>query len=437
MRSDASIPFDPKSPIPSRFSEGAPQTLMRRAADVAAAQCAATLVTTALLLLLSPGSSWAQSMELGAPPELAAEPELPTAAPEAATVESWLYAIDDGRNDGSGTLFRIGTTPSGGFVGVEVVGETGVRDVFDIAFLGDRLFGVGPGTTFGITDDVVIEIDPNNGVTTPIGSMDTLGSLNALEGESATTLIGATSLGQVWRIDPDALVAFPAGSYGSGLGSSGDLALTPGGTLYGTVTGSPFDRLATISRSDGRATLVGSIGFREAWGLAVSPVTGELLGVVDGQQAPKLVSINRTTGAATVIGAIPVPHGITGLAAGPAPDAGCPSGFFGDSSYPDFCFRVRIGAPASALAGTREPSCLQETVCVSGAVPGRSEIFLRIIGPRPNGFLWPTIVRFTPSRVAVDIRQKSSGKTNQYVLPAIPPGVDELSGLQDRTGFMP
>jgi hypothetical protein len=121
----------------------------------------------------------------------------------------------------------------------------------------------------------------------------------------------------------------------------------------------------------------------------------------------------------------------------PPPPPGCPAGFFSDPNYPDFCFRVRIGNPGSTIPGTREPNCIPETVCVSGALPGRSEAFLRIIGPRPNGYLWPTIVRFTPSRVVVDIHQRSSGETNTYILHAVPPGVDELSGLQDRTGFLP
>ena len=74
---------------------------------------------------------------------------------------------------------------------------------------------------------------------------------------------------------------------------------------------------------------------------------------------------------------------------------------------------------------------------VTLAVPGRSEVFVRVIGPRPNGYLWPTIVRFTPSLVQVDVQQISTGITKTYVLPAIPPDSDELSGLQDRTGFRP
>lgn len=121
----------------------------------------------------------------------------------------------------------------------------------------------------------------------------------------------------------------------------------------------------------------------------------------------------------------------------PPPPPPSPDGFFFDPSYPDFRFRVRIGNPGDMRTGNREPDCQPETVCVSGALPGRSELFIRILGPRPNGFLWPTVVRFTPSRVVVDIRQESTGHLNTYTLPAVPPGVDDLSGLQDRKGFMP
>jgi hypothetical protein len=111
--------------------------------------------------------------------------------------------------------------------------------------------------------------------------------------------------------------------------------------------------------------------------------------------------------------------------------------FLTSSAFPDFRFRVRIFNASTPLAGSKETDCIPETLCVSGAIPGRSEVFIRIIGPRPNGYLWPTIVRFTPSRVEVDVQQISTGITKTYVLPAVPPESDELSGLQDRTGFRP
>lgn len=114
-------------------------------------------------------------------------------------------------------------------------------------------------------------------------------------------------------------------------------------------------------------------------------------------------------------------------------------GWITDPQYPDFRFRVTITPnEESPIQGRKEPSCQPEVVCVSGALPGRSEVFLRIIGPRPNGFLWPTIVRFTPSRVDVEIEQLSTGHSREYVLDTVPPGdVTDLSGLQDREGFVP
>ena len=114
-----------------------------------------------------------------------------------------------------------------------------------------------------------------------------------------------------------------------------------------------------------------------------------------------------------------------------------PDGFFLDPAYPDFSFRVRIGPQGSATTGRRETDCPAETVCVSCAMPGRSEVFLRILGPRSNGYLWPTIIRFTPARVVVDIHQLSTGLGKTYALGAVPPGNPNLSGRQDRTGYLP
>lgn len=115
----------------------------------------------------------------------------------------------------------------------------------------------------------------------------------------------------------------------------------------------------------------------------------------------------------------------------------CPEGFFSDGQYPDFCFRVTITG-ADPIEGVHEAECIEDTVCVSGALPGRSEVYIRIMGPRPNGYLWPTIVRFTPSRVDVEMLQLSSGKKILYSL--LPPRAKEftsLSGVQHRTGFLP
>jgi hypothetical protein len=111
-------------------------------------------------------------------------------------------------------------------------------------------------------------------------------------------------------------------------------------------------------------------------------------------------------------------------------------GFLTLSDLPDFRFQVRIfpvgGAP---IVGKKVSQCAPETLCVSGAVAGRPEVYLRVVGPRPNGYFWPTIVRFTPSRVEVEIQQISTGEVKRYTLEAVPSNTDDLPGLQDRTGF--
>ncbi len=98
--------------------------------------------------------------------------------------------------------------------------------------------------------------------------------------------------------------------------------------------------------------------------------------------------------------------------------------------------RITDGGGAAVLGSAYEP-CLAETLCVVGRVPGRSELFVRVVGPKPNGRLWPTLVKLSTSEVEVGIEQVASGLTRYYDLPAATPGVDELPGLFDRQGFPP
>jgi hypothetical protein len=112
-------------------------------------------------------------------------------------------------------------------------------------------------------------------------------------------------------------------------------------------------------------------------------------------------------------------------------------GYLRSAAFPDFKFKVDITAGDLVIPGAQENDCLPETLCVSGALPGRSEVFLRIVGPRPNGKLWPTLVKFTTSRVDVWIVQESTGVEKHYVLEGASPGFDELPGRFDRDGFEP
>ncbi len=120
----------------------------------------------------------------------------------------------------------------------------------------------------------------------------------------------------------------------------------------------------------------------------------------------------------------------------PPPPDGLP--WIADATYPGFRFKVRIAqGSAPPISGTREAACLPETVCLSGAVPGRSELFLRIVGPKPNGWLWPTLVKFSTSEIEVWIEQLETGRLRYYDLAGASPGVDALPGLFDRFGFLP
>jgi hypothetical protein len=120
------------------------------------------------------------------------------------------------------------------------------------------------------------------------------------------------------------------------------------------------------------------------------------------------------------------------------PDPPPPAGpWLSSPDLPGFEAKVRITAGQTVTNSAREPDCIVETLCASGALVGRPEVFLKVIGPRPNGFLWSQLSRFTPSKVEVWLRQISTGIVRYYVLPAVPPTSDEVSGLQDRTAFLP
>ena len=103
-------------------------------------------------------------------------------------------------------------------------------------------------------------------------------------------------------------------------------------------------------------------------------------------------------------------------------------------------FRVWVlitGQGGDSRWGAEEPACIPEALCASGAVPGRPEVLVRVVGPKPNGFLWPTLVKLTTSRVEVWIEQEASGELRHYLLPGASPGDDTLPGLFDRFGFEP
>lgn len=104
------------------------------------------------------------------------------------------------------------------------------------------------------------------------------------------------------------------------------------------------------------------------------------------------------------------------------------------SQYPNFRFWVEI---SDTRIGTSVADCLPETVCVAGSIPTRAEVFVRIVGPKPNGRLWPNIVKFNTTKTEVWVQQISTGATNYYLLPQLATDSETLPGIVDKDGFVP
>jgi hypothetical protein len=133
-------------------------------------------------------------------------------------------------------------------------------------------------------------------------------------------------------------------------------------------------------------------------------------------------------------GSFEVHLALCGQAVAPPPP---PGDWLTTAEVPGFRVKARITAGGEEQPVRAEPVCIPETLCVSGALPGRSELFVRVIGPRPNGKLWPVLVRFTTSTVEVWIEQLASGDLQYYRLEGASPGSSDLTGFFDRAGFTP
>jgi hypothetical protein len=118
----------------------------------------------------------------------------------------------------------------------------------------------------------------------------------------------------------------------------------------------------------------------------------------------------------------------------PPPPAGA---WLTTSAIPGFRFKVRVTSGTDVIATRMESDCIPETLCISGAVPGRSELFVRIVGPKPNGYLWPNLVKFSTSQLEVWIEQTRTGVIQYYQLPQASADSGTLDGLFDKLGFLP
>ena len=239
------------------------------------------------------------------------------------------------------------------------------------------------------------------------------------DGDGVDEILIGTSIGRVEVIDP------ATGEVAATLGDYGD-------TIYGLATADlTGDGIPDLVLSHEREILVAD-GFYPDEVLWRSGVIGFGVGFRDGLQVADVDGDGKTE----ILVSLGRPgvrlYQVEGVADAPPVPAGP---YLETPELPGFRFKVRITAGDQELAGSQETDCLGETLCVSGALAGRSELFLRVIGPRPNGFLWVNLVRFTPSHVEVWAERIASGEVNYYELPALPPQDTQLAGLVDKRAF--
>jgi hypothetical protein len=143
----------------------------------------------------------------------------------------------------------------------------------------------------------------------------------------------------------------------------------------------------------------------------------------------------KELGAAAAIDTFPLTEATQGSAeADPAPPAGS---WLEPAELPGYRFKALIGEGAGQRSATQVTDCVPETLCVAGALPDRTEVFARIIGPRGNGFLWAQLVRFTVSPVELWIEQEATLTVRYYKLDKLPASTTELPGRNDSQAFVP
>ncbi len=150
------------------------------------------------------------------------------------------------------------------------------------------------GDLFGVTFSKLYKIDPNSGIAGFVADLDTT-NLNAL-GFSASGALYAASSSKIYTVNTSTGTTTPIADI-TGVESSGDLAFDPTSNRFFAslrLSNSSSDTLFSIGL-DGSATSIGSIGFRNVYGLAID--NNVLYGyTLDRQQ----ITIDPTTGAGSL-----------------------------------------------------------------------------------------------------------------------------------------
>ncbi len=160
------------------------------------------------------------------------------------------------------------------------------------------------GTLYAVGFDSLYRVDQRTGRATLVGSLG-VNDVNGLVWGGQGLLASSTD-GLLYEVSPATGAARPLGSFGPGIGSSGDLCFGPGGALYmtspeGGRAGAP-DRLVRVDPRTGAAAVVGPTGTARVYGLAW--VDGALTGVTE---SGALVRLDLRTGGATTLGTAGLP----------------------------------------------------------------------------------------------------------------------------------
>ncbi|WP_027157982.1 WD40 repeat domain-containing protein [Methylobacter luteus] len=228
-----------------------------------------------------------------------------------------LYANDHGKSDESSNLYALNLYLRNPELAYPLdLGETSVKEMTDLAFLPS-------GKLFGVTFTRLLIINTVTQKTEFVGGI--IGEaylseerwINSLAASPDGQLYAATRDGELLTIDTETGQGTKVGVYGSDLGSSGDLVFLPDGTLLGAAKRlntleETTDLLVRIDPHSGLAEIIGDIGFKQVFGLAVGP-RGELLGVADGNGQPRLIEINKNNGEGKLIAPIPDTDGMWGM----------------------------------------------------------------------------------------------------------------------------
>jgi len=125
------------------------------------------------------------------------------------------------------------------------------------------------GKLYAVSSSNLYQVDPTDASITWVTKVP--GTTNvALTFDVDGSLLASDKTGSFRRVDPITGTCAPIGSYGAGLGSSGDLVALKDGKLYevNDVNAKGNNTLITVDPKTGQATTVGPTGFRMVWGLS-------------------------------------------------------------------------------------------------------------------------------------------------------------------------